>query len=89
MAFTARHYNEVARIIKNAREDMRDDAIEDAALARGVVGNIQADLRRMFAADNPRFDGTRFDMACESKATKCPVCGDSACETKSQRCGLW
>lgn len=70
MTFTARHYTEVARIIQRAREDLRDEiAIGTAthAVASSYVGNIQSDLCRMFCADNPRFDGTRFDMACEPK----------------------
>ena len=71
MAFTARHYNEVARIIRTERERLLNN--DEGLKALGgleTVHNIRQDLRRMFAADNPRFDGTRFDMACEPKESK-------------------
>lgn len=68
MAFTARHYNEVARIIRNRREcAARNPSDREGLAADAALCNLIHDLRRMFAADNPRFDGTRFDMACEPK----------------------
>lgn len=71
MSFTARHYNEVARIIRTEREGIQRRYKESNFVlplaAATSVNNIASDLRRMFAADNPRFDATRFDMACEPK----------------------
>lgn len=67
MAFTKRHYEEVARIIRQAYEDAREYPPSESKAGAEAVDRIQTDLRRMFAADNPRFDGTRFDMACEPK----------------------
>lgn len=71
MAFTARHYNEVARIIQsqqqaihNGRGTVNPDYLTGAKV---TVDTIQGQLCRMFAADNPKFDGTRFDMNCEPK----------------------
>jgi hypothetical protein len=34
---------------------------------RHALTRVQQDMRQMFAADNPRFDAVRFDMACEPK----------------------
>lgn len=72
MAFTRRHYNEVARIIREELTQHRADmgpAFAGSA-AEVAVWNIQNALCRMFAADNPRFDGTRFDLACEPRSKK-------------------
>ena len=74
MSFTRRHYEEVARIIRTNRD--RSIVIKDrldAEYHRGIdtaVGNMQMALRQMFAADNPRFDAVRFDMACEPRSEK-------------------
>jgi hypothetical protein len=81
MAFTKRHYEEVARIIRTRREGVARikavpvqlfrAAVDDyAAGAKSEIQAMQSELRRMFAADNPRFDGTRFDMACEPRSGK-------------------
>lgn len=72
MAFTKRHYEEVARIIRTRRDLLNTHAAgqrgHDSLMDRcGELDAMQNELRRMFAADNPRFDGTRFDMACEPK----------------------
>lgn len=79
MAFTARHYNEVARIIQNGRAyadayptegNFAEDRRANSEYVRGyqhALNRVAVDLRRTFAADNPRFDRTRFDMACEPK----------------------
>jgi hypothetical protein len=72
MAFTKRHYEEVARIIRTQRERAQwlraeYQSEESAKAIDSAARMISEDLRRMFAADNPRFDGTRFDMACEPK----------------------
>ena len=73
MSFTHRHYNEVARIIREekARHQHSDSTgpIPDQyeRVPYEAVERVQEGLRRMFAADNPRFDTTRFDMACEPK----------------------
>lgn len=76
MAFTKRHYEEVARIIRTERERTEKEygpafrmglAPAVGCGAEGATKRIQTELRRMFAADNPRFDGTRFDMACEPR----------------------
>lgn len=66
MAFTKRHYEEVARIILARRVDL----FPEDTTALMTLRILQGDLRRMFAADNPRFDGTRFDMACDPKGEK-------------------
>ncbi len=66
MAFSARHYTEVARIIRETNEHVCSDA-DMAEGWHGAVSSVRLKIRAMFAADNPRFDATRFDMACEPK----------------------
>lgn len=61
MSFSKRHYEEVARIIREER------AAWPHHDAQRMAQRFQHSLRQMFAADNPRFDATRFDMACEPK----------------------
>jgi hypothetical protein len=63
MSFTRKHYEECARIIKHAREDVEHDP-------RLIVECMQADFSRMFASDNPRFDAERFAKACEPGSAK-------------------
>lgn len=74
MAFTKRHYEEVARIIKAIHgthvSNYGGRSNEYTAGRNDALRMMQEDLRRMFAADNPRFDGTRFDMACEPRSEK-------------------
>jgi hypothetical protein len=74
MAFTKRHYEEVARIIQGEKAMRPASGNENAAawdyFAGETLERIQEKFCRMFAADNPRFDGTRFDMACEPKGEK-------------------
>lgn len=65
MAFTRRHYQEVARIIQRERA-----LYADIPVAHSAISHIQDALKRMFAADNPRFDPTRFAMACDPRDTE-------------------
>lgn len=74
MSFTATHYNEVARIIRNAKARAADRAClskswkQACDLQTTAVQHVQEDLSRMFAADNPQFDAERFALNCEPKA---------------------
>lgn len=76
MSFTRKHYVEVARIIHDLRVDANNalwsrghnDGFQ--AGARAATNRMQSDLARMFAADNPRFDRERFNVACEPGSDK-------------------
>jgi len=78
MSFTKRHYEEVARIIRTGRVYLvnypkNPETPEKAQYLRGygqALTRVQNDIGRMFAADNPRFDAVRFDMACEPRSEK-------------------
>jgi hypothetical protein len=66
MSFTARHYNSIQRIIREHRTDVRNvDAC--GTLPDEMLRRVQEDIGRMLAADNPRFDLTRYNMECEPK----------------------
>lgn len=80
MSFTRRHYEEVARIIREQAARSREvptpqilgtDPLTSYRLGReSGINCMREKLARMFAADNPRFDPARFDMACEPKGEK-------------------
>lgn len=73
MSFTARHYNSIQRIIRERREFIREREVARPDLStyytggRMVLSDIQEQIGRMLAADNPRFDLTRYNMECEPK----------------------
>jgi hypothetical protein len=71
MSFTARHYNGIQRIIRETRERARDALHSDTQeFGKGYdhgARYIQEQMGRMLAADNPRFDLTRYNMECEPK----------------------
>lgn len=67
MSFTARHYNEVAAIIRG-RLDIPPAVAFSPEYMQGradCARQMMHDLGRMFAADNPRFDIARFNLNCE------------------------
>lgn len=63
--FSKRHYEQVAAVIQYRRH-LYEDCIS-APRARDAVKEIQGDLCKLFAQDNPRFDAERFNKACEPK----------------------
>lgn len=69
MSFTARHYNSIQRIIRTTKADFaRQTHRPDLALgAQLALETVQADIGRMLAADNPRFDLTRYNLECDPK----------------------
>jgi hypothetical protein len=69
MSFTARHYNSIQRIIREERTRWADPQGDTEAQHGATVAlcRVQEDIGRMLAADNPRFDLTRYNMECEPK----------------------
>lgn len=69
MSFTARHYNSIQRIIREERTRCEQDKHRPNwdAEPSNAVRNVQEQLGRMLAADNPRFDLTRYNLECEPK----------------------
>jgi hypothetical protein len=68
MSFTRKHYEECARIIREAHAKYPDGAGDDGAHV--AIYGIRCYLSRMFASDNPRFDAERFAKACEPGSAK-------------------
>lgn len=64
MSFTRKHYEETARIIREARTRYW------STHGAGAAHDIQDELSTMFASDNPRFDAERFAKACEPGRAK-------------------
>lgn len=60
--FSKRHYEAVARSIK----EYRNDSIfgEDRKKALMIIDGMQYKLMCLFTADNPRFNAERFNKAC-------------------------
>lgn len=61
MAFTANHYKEVARVIRDELQRCADPGASEAACA---VLNVRDGLARMFWRQNPAFDAGRFARDC-------------------------
>lgn len=69
MAFTANHYKEVARIIREERTDWaRLDGVDEAEDtyngAIAALRDVQVRLSQMFQRQNPTFDAPRFQRDC-------------------------
>jgi hypothetical protein len=70
MSFTARHYNSIQRIIRDTRARPRRPHSDTQEFGKGYdhgARYVQEQMGRMLAADNPRFDLTRYNMECEPK----------------------
>lgn len=83
MSFTARHYNSIQRIFRERRTDLKERRQTLGAVSRvpggpsevvryldgaeSELAHVQQHIGRMLAADNPRFDLTRYNMECEPK----------------------
>lgn len=67
MSFTRKHYEDVARIIADAKAGKGAPQFATCQVLNGyqiAAADIQAKLTALFAADNPRFDAARFAVAC-------------------------
>lgn len=63
--FSKRHYEVVARAIKESKAAWNGDEDEEAALC--AINGLQYKILCIFNSDNPRFDAERFNKACEPK----------------------
>lgn len=56
-AFSKRHYEAIASVLAEARANLLSDP--------STIDCIVADFSMMFARDSTRYDGARFERACE------------------------
>ena len=61
-------YQQIARVIRDVRARLRNSGPDARPIGEEVVESIQYTLSGLFAADNPRFDGARFAVACDPAA---------------------